>query len=92
MQRCEIPKWAKFHTGKISNCLKKPYFVSYFEKNVQKNNVGGEHYTMSNVKVKVNKYCFRCNSQLFKTDVRGYPYVCYKCDENMYNFERRGLK
>lgn len=34
-----------------------------------------------------DKHCARCGYPLFKSDVEGYPYVCYECDENMYEFE-----
>ena len=34
-----------------------------------------------------NKRCFRCNSQLLISDLPEYDYLCFECDENMYDFE-----
>lgn len=34
-----------------------------------------------------NKKCFRCRSQLLKSDLPSYKYLCLECDENMYKFE-----
>lgn len=34
-----------------------------------------------------NKKCFRCNSQLLISDLPEYDYLCFECDENMYEFE-----
>ena len=33
------------------------------------------------------KRCRRCHSIVSPSDVEGYPYVCYTCDENMFEFE-----
>lgn len=34
-----------------------------------------------------NKKCFRCGSQLLVSDLPDYTYLCFECDENMYEFE-----
>lgn len=34
-----------------------------------------------------NRYCRRCHSQVYHSDVFGYPYVCHSCDENLYGIE-----
>ncbi len=34
-----------------------------------------------------NKHCFRCRNQLLVSDLKGYKYLCLKCDENFYGFE-----
>lgn len=31
--------------------------------------------------------CKNCGLKLSKSDVKGYPYVCYLCDENFYEIE-----
>lgn len=36
-----------------------------------------------------NKKCFRCGSQLLISDLPDYDYLCFECDENMYEFEAR---
>ena len=36
---------------------------------------------------KVKKICKRCGAIVNPSDVVGYPYVCPRCDENMYDFE-----
>jgi hypothetical protein len=36
---------------------------------------------------RTNRVCFVCGNPVYKSDVEGYPYVCYHCDENMYSFE-----
>lgn len=38
-------------------------------------------------RIPTNRFCFRCSSRVYHSDVKGYPYVCHKCDENMYAFE-----
>ena len=38
-------------------------------------------------KIPTNKFCKRCNQRIFHSDVKGYPYVCYNCDQNMFSFE-----
>ena len=40
----------------------------------------------------VRRVCRRCGNQVYKSDVEGYPYVCYHCDENMYTFETDEVK
>ena len=35
----------------------------------------------------VNKKCFRCGNQLLISDLPEYKYLCFECDENMYEFE-----
>ena len=35
----------------------------------------------------VNKKCFRCGSQLLASDLPEYDYLCFECDENMFDFE-----
>lgn len=39
------------------------------------------------LRIPTNRFCFRCHSRVYHSDVKGYPYVCHKCDENMYTFE-----
>lgn len=34
-----------------------------------------------------NKKCFRCGSQLLISDLPDYDYLCFECDENMFEFE-----
>ena len=36
------------------------------------------------------KYCPHCGKPLYPTDVRGYDYTCYECDENFYECETCG--
>lgn len=36
-----------------------------------------------------NKKCFRCGSQLLESDLPDYTYLCFECDENMYEFEAK---
>lgn len=36
---------------------------------------------------RTNRVCFVCGNPVYKSDVDGYPYVCYHCDENMFTFE-----
>ena len=36
---------------------------------------------------RTNRMCRRCGNPVYKSDVDDYPYVCYYCDENMYEFE-----
>lgn len=40
----------------------------------------------------VRRVCRRCGNLVYKSDVEGYPYVCYHCDENMYTFETDEVK
>ena len=40
----------------------------------------------------VRRVCLRCGNLVYKSDVEGYPYVCYHCDENMYTFETDEVK
>ena len=39
------------------------------------------------LRIPTNRFCFRCGSRVYNSDVKGYPYVCHECDENMYTFE-----
>ena len=32
--------------------------------------------------------CFRCGDPLFPSDISGYAYQCFKCDEDFYAFEQ----
>lgn len=36
---------------------------------------------------KTNKKCNKCNHDLYKSDLKGYDYVCFNCQENFYKFE-----
>lgn len=38
-------------------------------------------------RIPTNRFCFKCHHRVFHSDVKGYPYVCPHCDENMYRFE-----
>ena len=40
----------------------------------------------------VDKKCFRCGSQLLISDLPNYKYLCFECDENMYEFEAIDFK
>ena len=35
----------------------------------------------------MSKLCNKCNSVVSKSDVKGYDYVCFNCDENLYAVE-----
>lgn len=37
---------------------------------------------------KVDKMCFRCNSQLYESELADYAYQCFECDEDFYSFEQ----
>lgn len=39
------------------------------------------------LKIPTNRFCLRCGNRLYHSDVKGYPYVCYRCDENMFKVE-----
>lgn len=39
------------------------------------------------IRIPTNRFCFRCGHRVFHSDVKGYPYVCHNCDENMFSFE-----
>ena len=39
------------------------------------------------LRIPTNRFCFRCNSRVYYSDVKGYSYVCHECDENMCEFE-----
>ena len=41
---------------------------------------------------KTNRVCSVCGSPVYKSDVEGYPYVCYHCDENMFTFETEEIE
>ena len=41
---------------------------------------------------RTNRVCRSCGNPVYKSDVEGYPYVCYHCDENMYEFETYEVK
>ena len=34
-----------------------------------------------------NAFCPKCGAPLSPSDIKGYEYVCYDCDENFYEFE-----
>ena len=36
---------------------------------------------------RTNRVCCKCGNPVYKSDVDGYSYVCYYCDENMFTFE-----
>lgn len=33
------------------------------------------------------RYCSRCRSPILKSDLKGYPYQCMTCDEDLFEFE-----
>lgn len=35
-----------------------------------------------------DRTCFRCGSPLFKSNIQGYTYQCFHCDEDFYAFEQ----
>lgn len=35
----------------------------------------------------VDRKCNRCNNQVLISDIKGYPYLCFECDENLFGFE-----
>ena len=35
-------------------------------------------------RIPTNRFCFKCHHRIFHSDVKGYPYMCPHCDENMY--------
>ena len=39
------------------------------------------------LRIPTNRFCLRCGHRIYHSDVRGYPYVCPNCDENMFTFE-----
>lgn len=39
------------------------------------------------LRIPTNRFCFKCHHRVFHSDVKGYPYVCPHCGENMYHFE-----
>lgn len=41
-------------------------------------------------KESTERTCFRCGSPLFKSDIAGYAYQCFHCDEDFYAFEQGG--
>lgn len=41
---------------------------------------------------RTNRVCRRCGNPVYKSDVDDYSYVCYHCDENMYEFETEVIK
>ena len=41
---------------------------------------------------RTNRVCFVCGNPVYISDVPGYPYVCYHCDENMFTFETEEIK
>lgn len=34
-----------------------------------------------------DRYCSRCGSPILKSDLKGYPYQCVICDEDLFEFE-----
>ena len=41
---------------------------------------------------RTNRLCRSCGNPVYKSDVESYPYVCYHCDENMFEFETKEVK
>ena len=41
---------------------------------------------------KTNAICRKCGQPLYTSDVETYSFVCYKCDENYFGIETRGIK
>lgn len=39
------------------------------------------------LRIPTNRFCNRCHSRVYHSDIKGYPYVCHECDENMFTFE-----
>src|SRR5699024_1421232 len=35
----------------------------------------------------VDRKCNRCNNQVLISDIEGYPYLCFECDENLFEVE-----
>src|SRR5699024_7742564 len=35
----------------------------------------------------VDRKCHRCNNQVLISDIEGYPYLCFVCDENLFEVE-----
>src|SRR5699024_8253264 len=35
----------------------------------------------------VDRKCNRCNNQVLISDMKGYPYLCFECDENLFEVE-----
>ena len=35
----------------------------------------------------VDRKCNRCTNQVLISDIKGYPYLCFECDENLFEFE-----
>lgn len=38
------------------------------------------------------KRCFRCNSQLYLSEIKEYKYQCFTCDEDFYGFEQEKIE
>ena len=38
--------------------------------------------------IKSNGICERCKSPLFPSDIKGYQYQCFSCDEDFFSFEQ----
>lgn len=41
------------------------------------------------ITLKTNLICRNCGKPLYTSDVEGYPFVCFECDENYYGIEAR---
>lgn len=41
------------------------------------------------ITLKTNLICRRCGKPLYTSDIEGYPFVCFECDENYYGIEAR---
>ena len=40
-----------------------------------------------NFRIPTNRFCLKCGSRVYYSDVKVYSYVCHECDENLYFFE-----
>ena len=42
------------------------------------------------LQLKKEKRCVKCGSKLYKSEIEGYTYQCFKCDEDFYTIEQGG--